>query len=68
MKLCINLNKKQPVNLIMIIKVLASFRDGNSSENFIPRGIEESRNDNFTFLGVEEYEIYSLGSSENFEQ
>ena len=26
-------------------------RDGNSSENFIPRGIEESRNDKFTFLG-----------------
>ena len=27
-------------------------RDGNSSEIFIPRGIEESRNDKFTFLGV----------------
>ena len=26
-------------------------RDGNSSENFIPRGIEESRNGKFTFLG-----------------
>ena len=26
-------------------------RDGNSSEIFIPRGIEESRNDKFTFLG-----------------
>ena len=26
-------------------------RDGNSSENFIPRGVEESRNDKFTFLG-----------------
>ena len=26
-------------------------RDGNSSENFIPRRIEESRNDKFTFLG-----------------
>ena len=28
-----------------------SSRDGNSSENFIPWGIEESRNDKFTFLG-----------------
>ena len=26
-------------------------RDGNSSENFIPQGIEESRNGKFTFLG-----------------
>ena len=25
--------------------------DGNSSENFIPRGIKESRNGKFTFLG-----------------
>ena len=25
-------------------------RDGNSSENFIPQGMEESRNDKFTFL------------------
>ena len=30
---------------------LHSTRDGNSSENFIPRGIEESRNDKFIFLG-----------------
>ena len=29
---------------------LVHIRDGNSSENFIPRGIEESRNDKFTFL------------------
>ena len=28
-----------------------STRDGNSSENFIPRGIEESRNSKITFLG-----------------
>ena len=26
-------------------------RDGNSSEDFIPRGIEESRNSNLSFLG-----------------
>ena len=28
------------------------FRDGNSSDNFTPRGIEESRNGKITLLGV----------------
>ena len=30
---------------------IIEIRDGNSSENFIPRGIEESRNSKITFLG-----------------
>ena len=35
----------------MCIVNIEILRDGNSLENFIPRGIEESRNDKFTFLG-----------------
>ena len=35
----------------IIFTAMLRFRDGNSSENFIPRGIEESRNSKITFLG-----------------
>ena len=41
-------------------------RDGNSSENFIPRGIEESRNDKFTFLGDRGISNLFLGFLEEF--
>ena len=42
-------------NSLTIFQVQVQFmvegRDGNSSKNFIPREIEESRNGKFTFLG-----------------
>ena len=38
-------------HLLKITLDFSLFRDGNSSENFLPRGIQESRNDKFTFLG-----------------
>ena len=36
---------------IQNLQYLLPRRDGNSSEDFIPRGIEESRNCNLSFLG-----------------
>ena len=41
-------------------------RDGNSSENFTPRGIEESRNGNLTFLGDRGRQNLFLGILEEF--
>ena len=41
-------------------------RDGNSSENFTPRGIEESRNGNLTYLGDRGRQIIFLGVLEEF--
>ena len=38
-------------NSLKFINFECKTRDGNSSESFIPRGIEESRNGKFTFLG-----------------
>ena len=38
-------------NQLIYTTYIGHTRDGNSSENFIPRGIEESRNNKFTFLG-----------------
>ena len=49
-----NIFKKEVHEVQMVLKLHGTCirnRDGNSSENFIPRGIEESRNDKFAFLG-----------------
>ena len=43
------------------------FRDGNSSENFIPRGIEESRNSKIAFLGDRGIWNLFLGVLGNFQ-
>ena len=39
------------LNKVLLIKSCVGVRDGNSSENFTPRGIEESRNGKIPFLG-----------------
>ena len=47
-----NSNLKQTLkNVLNLLYYRCRTRDGNSSENFTPWGIEEARNGNLTFLG-----------------